>query len=196
MAKTFYIPVNGQSKTPKKWYVPVNGLSKEAKKAYAPRNGIGKQFWPIEIPDYEEVYIDPSLDPSWLYIWEEPLYVHRGPFDVVITAPNWTRTDHVNIPSDGCVISNNLYKPDYIVEQLIVLFKQQPSVSAQSVYYNFDSSTYTVVKNGIQYWHWILQPRQYEWEDKIRPSVRTSAGASARGNDAIWEASYIIFGAT
>lgn len=45
MAKTFYIPVNGQSKKPKKWYVPVNGLSKEAKKAYCPVNLLSKLFW-------------------------------------------------------------------------------------------------------------------------------------------------------
>ena len=196
MAKTFYIPVNGQSKTPKKWYVPVNGLSKEAKKAYAPRNGIGKQFWPIEIPDYEEVYIDPSLDPSWLYIWEEPLYVHRGPFKITRTTSSQVITDTINIPSDGCVISNNLYKPSYIVEQLFIVFKQQPSVSPQSVSSWLDSSTYNALFHGIQYWYWILQPRQYEWEDTIRPSVRTAAGESARGNEAAWEAAYIIFGAT
>ena len=196
MAKGFYVPVSGLSKKVKNWYVPVGGFSKEVKAAYCSVEGLGTQFWPTEIPDYEEVYIDPSLDPSWLYICQEPLYVHRGPFTIKRTTQAGTFTDYINIPADGCVINNNLYKPSYIVEQLIVIFKQQPSVTPQSVYSMFDRNVYTQYNHGKQYWYWLLQPRQYEWEDTIKPSVKTIAGESASGSAAIWEAGYIIFGAT
>lgn len=45
MAKTFYVPVSGESVKPKKWYVPVNGESAKAVKAYCSVNGVSKQFW-------------------------------------------------------------------------------------------------------------------------------------------------------
>lgn len=45
MAKTFYLPVNGESVKPKKWYVPVDGESTKVVKAYCSDDGLSKQFY-------------------------------------------------------------------------------------------------------------------------------------------------------
>lgn len=194
MAKTLYVPVNNLSKETKKIIVPVGGVSKYAVKGYSSVNGLSKQFWGASEPkDYEEVYPGPTVNPSYLKnCWVMPLYVHQGPFTVKRTYNGVTETLNMNIPNDGYVVNNSLYQPDYIKIQIMVFFKDQPSVSPRDVSYWFDRDVYFKLENNIRYYQWILQPRQYEWECAIKESVRTAYGET----DSIysqWEAPYIIF---
>lgn len=194
MAKAAYTGINNIARNVSKIYTGVNGTARKVTKGYVGVNGIARQFWGDSVPkDYDEVYPGPTVNPSYLKnCWQLPLYVHKGPFTVNVTASGQTDPVRINIPEDGYVINNSLYKPDYNKIQLFVFFKDQPSASPSDLPY-FDANTYFVEENNITYYLWIMQPRnRFEYESAIKESVRTAYGVTDNSYSQ-WEAAYIIF---
>ena len=70
MAKTFYVPVNGQSVKPTKVYAPVNGYSKKIVKAYASVNGYSKLFFEGDVAPPGAIYWHGDLRTSLTGGWE------------------------------------------------------------------------------------------------------------------------------